>query len=151
MEQIAVVLDDAAHARRTLAPLLAPGAAPTRWLLLPRAPRLHRHAARFTTPAGRAAWRDDWNRRLRQSLQPWLDQAPAGACFDWQAADRALPDLIGQLRLQHGSGLRVLDARLPRPGRLAEPLLRGQAPAGQRLAAPIALTSALSVVLALTD
>jgi len=151
METIAVVLNDAGHARRTLAPLLAPGATPTRWLLLAQPPRLGRRIARWSTPASRARWADDWCAQLRHTLQPLLAAAPAGATFDWLPATTPLAGLAQQLRLKHGAGVRLLDARLPRVGVAPVPLLAGQPGAGRRLAAPVAVTSALSVVLALVD
>ena len=107
MEHLAVIVNDAMQARRLLAPLLVPNAAPTHWLLVADAPRLSHRIARWTTPGARAAWRQDWCTRLRLELQPWLDAAPAQACFSWHQADGPLADLTRQLRLQHGAGLRI--------------------------------------------
>jgi len=150
MEHLAVIVNDATQARRLLAPLLIPNAVPTHWLLVADAPRLNHRIARWTTADSRAAWRQHWCDGLRLELQPWLDAAPAGACFSWHQTTGPLVDLTRQLRLRHGAGLRLLDARLARPGLALKPLQAGQAPA-RRLAAPVAVTSTLSVLLALCD
>lgn len=154
MEAIAVVLDDAEHAHRMLGPLLSPGGPPVQWLVLPRPPGLGRRIGRWLPAAARAAWREDWCTRQQQALQPLFDQAPAGSRVDWCAARAPLPQALRTLRLQHGAGLRVLDARLPRLGQSLEPLAPqpGDRPrAGRRFALPLALGSALSLVLAWSD
>lgn len=150
-DPIAVLVNDAGHSRRLLAPLLAPGAPSTRWLLLACAPRLAGRIARWSTPDSRALWRQDWCDRLRQDLQPWLAVAPEGAQFSWHEVSGPLVDLTRKLRLQHGAGLRVLDARAPRLGGGLEPLSGEHTPARHRLALPVAATSTLSALLALSD
>lgn len=154
MEAIAVVLDDAEHAHRMLGPLLAPGSTPALWLMLPRPPGLGRRIGRWVVPAVRTAWRDDWCARQQQALQRLFEQAPAGTRADWCAARTPLPQALRMLRLQHGAGLRVLDARRPRLGQLQAPLdlqAAARAPTSRRFALPLAVGSALSLVLAWSD
>jgi len=52
MEKIAVFVNDAAHARHVLEPLLE-GGRPTRWIVVACAPKLTRHIGRWVSNAAR--------------------------------------------------------------------------------------------------
>ncbi len=152
MEHIAVFINDADHARRTIEPLLAPGGVPTCWLMVMCPPRLTRHAGRWTSQASRARWRADWADRLRSELLPMLPQAAAGERFEWQVARGVLWQTTQRLRSRCGAGLRVFDARRERAGVANEPLLAGAAASpGEQAAAPWLAASTLSLILALSD
>lgn len=152
MEHIAVFINDAEHARRTLEPLLARGAAPTRWLMVLCAPRLTRHAGRWTSRSAKAHWRQEWAAQARESLAPLTRRTGDAESFEWLVAQGPLAQTTQQLRARVGAGLRVLDARRLRAGAVNEPLVAGQKPIrGEQEAAPWLAASALSLMLALAD
>jgi hypothetical protein len=76
---------------------------------------------------------------------PLFDSAPQTLM-----ADAALQDVVQRLKRQHGDGLQLLDARRPRLGAEQEPLVPTLIPAN-RWAVPVAVSSGLSVMLALAD
>lgn len=153
MEHIAAFVNDQEHAQSMLLPLLASHAGPTQWTIVVCTPRLTHRIGRFATRRSRDLWRDQWAGRLRESLEPVLRQAAGAAAFEWRTAHMPLPGITQQLRLSQGAGLRVLDARCTRLGAPNAPIVPEQVDAanGQRLAAPVAVTSALSLMLALAD
>ena len=70
----------------------------------------------------------------------------------WATADSHPQAMAAQLRRRLGTGLQVLDLRKPRTGQTLPELSPGQAPAADdRWKAPLAVSSSLSVVLALVD
>ncbi len=148
METIAVFVDDAEHARRLLAPMLAEGAAPARWIVVSCAPRLTHRIGRWTSHASRENWRERWAAALRQQLQPVFGDT---ADCQWTLAKGPLDRLARQLRVREGSGLRLLDARRPKVGTPADEIAPGVEGAPVRWATPVAVASSLSAVLALTD
>lgn len=151
MERFAVCVNDADEARRVLTPLLATAAGPTRCLMVMCPPRLGRRISRWLSAAERQRWADDWAARLQATLAPQLASASSGAVIDWVTARGPLIPFMRNLRQQHGAGLRLLDARQARLGAVAEPMTAEQASAAGRLAAPVAVASSLSLMLALTD
>lgn len=150
MERLAVCVNDAEQARRTLGPLMA-AAAPMQCLVVLCPPGLGRRVGRWLTEGERQRWRADWAAALRGRLAPQLAQAAPGAHFEWLTAQRPLAEFVRELRRQHGAGLRLLDARRTPVGASLEPMQAGQAPVGGRVAAPVAIASSLSLMLALTD
>ena len=154
MERFAVCVDDLEEAQRTLATLLSTEGGPVHCLLVACPPGLGQRIGRWLTPALRQQWRHDWAARLHERLAPVLAQAaqatPAVG-FEWVVADRPLPAVIRGLRLQQGAGLRLVDARRQRPGRLNAPMTLDPRAAAARFAAPVAVASSLSLLLALTD
>lgn len=147
MEKIAVFVDDAEHARHLLAPLLAPAAAPVQWYVIGCAPRLTHRIGKWVSHSQREHWREHWLRELRRQLEPVL----RGAAAEWQVARGPLEPLAQRLRTRVGADLRVLDARRPKLG-VAQPPVDASAPAATPgWAAPVAVTSSLAVMLALTD
>lgn len=147
MEKIAVFVDDAEHARRLLAPLLAPAAAPVQWYVIGCAPRLTHRIGKWVSHSQREHWREHWLRELRRQLEPVL----AGAQVEWEVARGPLEPLTQRLRARAGTDLRVLDARRPKLGVAPAPLDSSAPAAAPGWAAPAAVTSSLAVVLALTD
>ena len=152
MNTIAVFVNDAPHALRLLQPMVvgAPGA-DTRWLLVACAPRLTRRIGKFASHASREQWRAKWCERLFGQLKPLFRAQPAEQ-LQTLVAQGPLLQLVEQLRREHGNGLQLLDARRPRLGAADEPV----APvppggAGQRWAVPLAVSSGVSMVLALAD
>ena len=153
MDLIAAFISDAEHARASIEPLMARQAPPTRWLMVLCQPPLGRRITRFVAPASRRVWRREWAARLQSDLEGSLgSQAPESVEFHYVVADAPLPDLIQRLKLEHGAGLRLLDTRPTPLGEHRAPLLPGMPVRPQhRLAAPLAVTSTLSALLALAD
>lgn len=148
MEKIAVFVDDAEHAQRLLAPMLAQGAGQVQWVVIGCAPRLTHRIGKWVSHSQREHWRDTWSRTLKSRLAPLF----GNAAVEWDLARGPLDEVGRRLRRRLGSDLRVLDARRPKLGAPLAPL-DAQAPqsAAGRWAAPVAVSSGLSVVLALTD
>ena len=151
MERFAVCVNDADHAQRVLTPLLGSAAGATHCVVVVCAPQLGWRIGRWLTPAARQQWRNDWVAQLRAALAPALALAAPGASTEWVVAAGPLATFTCELRQQHGAALRLVDARRPRPGAVADPLVAGQAQARARFGAPVAVASSLSLVLALTD
>ncbi len=153
MEHSATFVNDLDHAREMLLPLLADHSGPAQWTVVVCTPRLTRHIGRFVNRRGRDAWRAQWADQLRQALEPALHLPASGLSIEWRTADGPLEDITRQLRATHGAGLRVLDARCSRMGAPNPPVVPEQhaMAVGPRLTAPIAITSTLSLVLALSD
>ena len=151
MERFAVCLDDADLAHCALAPLLAADCGPAHCLLVICPPGLGRRIGRWLTPALRHQWRDDWAAQFRLRMAPVLAQAAPGVAFDWVVARQPLSIFTRELRGHYGAGLRLIDARRQHPGSLSEPMTASPAATGRRFAAPVAVASSLSLLLALTD
>lgn len=153
MERIVAYINDLEQARHTIVPLLAAQAAPTGWVMVICTPRLTHRIGRWASQRSREQWRERWAQQLQRGLQPVLEAAAGNnARFEWMPARGSLLDLTERLRRQHGDGLRVLDARRPRLGTSLSPVVEGQAEASAGpVAAPVAVTSALSLMLALAD
>jgi hypothetical protein len=150
MNTIAVFINDARHAQHLLQPMVGPRPE-ARWVLVACAPRLTRRIGKFSAHANREQWRARWCERLFESVLPLFDGQPAGRP-DTEVAHGPLLQVVAQLRRRHGDALQVLDARCPRLGTSQEPLVPASPDdAGNRWALPIALSSGVSVVLALAD
>jgi hypothetical protein len=149
MEKIAVFVNDAEHARHILQPLLQ-GGAPTHWIVVACAPTLTRHIGRWVSNAARQQWLERWSAELYAQIEPGLRECP-GSRVEKMLARRPLTEVCARLRERHGQ-VRLLDARRPRLGKSDEPLTVGQPPAdGKGWAYPVAATTGLSVLLALSD
>jgi len=68
MERIAVLVNDAWHARQVMASLLAPGAQPAHWVMVMCPPRLPSRVGRWLTAAQRQRQRADWAAALQAQL-----------------------------------------------------------------------------------
>ncbi|HEX6703220.1 MAG TPA: hypothetical protein VF169_00560 [Albitalea sp.] len=148
MEKIAVFVNDAAHARHILQPMLASGVA-THWVLVACPPTLTRHIGRWVSNTARQQWRERWAAELFAELEAELKTH--GSQLEKIVAKRPLVDVSARLEARLGS-LRLLDARRPRLGKEDEPLTANQpAGDGNRWAAPVAITTGLSAVLAMAD
>lgn len=113
MQTIIVYLDDAEHARATLAPLLQRHAAtPTRWVLVACAPRMTHRISKWVSHSARENWRAKWADKLFTQVQPWL--AGAGMQTSTVLAKGPLPALQTQLLQEYGAQTPVLDARRPK-------------------------------------
>lgn len=158
MERMAVFFDDVDHARRLLEPMLAKGNDPSLWVMVACAPRMTHRIGKWLSHSARNHWRTQWAEQQRQALEPALLARSANTRFEWTLAKGPLPAVTQRLRQQHGHALRVLDARRPKLAELSMPLQAPQAGAtGQaqatagRLAAPLAVSSGLALVLTLAD
>ena len=147
MEKIAVFVDDALHAGQLLRPMLVPAAAPVQWVVVGCAPRLTHRIGKWVSHSQRQHWREHWARDMRRQLEPVF----AGAPVEWELARGPLEPLVSRLRSRVGSDLRVLDARRPKLGAAQAPLDGSVRAPAQGWAAPVAVTSSLAVMLALTD
>jgi hypothetical protein len=149
MEQIAVFVNDAAHARHILRPMLE-GGEPTHWVLVACPPTLTRHIGRWLSQAARDQWRERWAQELFAQLEPEL-KARRGSQVEKLLARRPLVAVSARLSARLHS-LRLLDARRPRIGKIDEPISASQpSDLVNRWAAPIAITTGLSAVLTLAD
>ncbi len=150
MEMIAVFVNDVAHARHLLKPMLE-GGAPAHWVLVACPPTLTRHIGRYVSKAARRQWRERWAQALFAQLEPALKACP-GSAVERQLAHRPLVDVSARLAVRL-PGLRLLDARRPRLGADDEPVSATQASPGpsSRWAAPMVLTTGMSAMLALAD
>jgi len=150
MEKLAVFINDAAHAQHLLQPMIEGGAA-AHWVLVACPPTLTRHISRWVSKASRRQWQERWALALFEQLEPAL-RSPPGSVVERLVARRPLADVSGRLASRL-PGLRLLDARRPRIGAEDEPVSRTQPPdqATVRWAAPLALTTGLSAMLALAD
>ena len=149
MEKIAVFVNDAAHARHLLQPMLK-GADPVHWIVVACPPTLTRHIGRWVSHSAREQWRERWASELFEALEPEL-RAFAGSKVERQLAKRPLIDVSRRLEARLGM-VRLLDARRPRLGKPDEPISASQ-PATDvgRWAVPVAATTGLTVMLALAD
>ena len=150
MDKIAVFVDDAEHARQLLAPLIADGSGRVQWVVVACAPKLTHRIGKWVAHSSREHWREHWLRTLRAKLEPVFGAAAATEC-EWVLARGSLDALSGKLRRRFGSDLRLLDARRPKLGATLAPVSAEQQPAGARWTAPVAVSSSLAVMLALTD
>lgn len=152
MERMAVLVNDAQHAQAVMAALLAPGAEPAHWVMVMCPPRLPRRVGRWLTGAQRQRWLTDWASGLQAGLAELLPSIAPDAQVDWVLARTPLDALMRAQRQRLGAGLRLVDARLHRLGSPAEPTTDpASAQPSDRLAMPVAVASALSLMLALAD
>jgi hypothetical protein len=148
MEKIAVFVNDAAHARHILQPMLE-GDDATHWVLVACPPVFSRHIGRFTSKAARHQWRERWSQAVFAQLEPLLKAG--GGEVEKLVARRPLVEVSARLVARLGTP-RLLDARRPHMGKTDEPLTAGQpSDASPRWAAPVAITAGMSAVLALAD
>lgn len=149
MEKMAVFINDAAHAQHLLQPMLEGGAA-AHWVLVACPPTLTRHIGRWVTKASRRQWQERWAQALFEQLGPVLASQP-GSVVETIVARRPLVDVSTRLTSRL-PGLRLFDAQRQRIGAEDEPISRTQpCEPALRWAAPLALTTGLSAVLALAD
>lgn len=149
MERIAVFVNDAAHARHLLQPMLA-GAEAAHWIVVACPPTLTRHIGRWVSHSAREQWRERWAAELFDALEPELRALP-GSKVEHLVAKRPLIEVSKRLEERLGT-VRLLDARRPRVGKPDEPISATQ-PASDvgRWAVPVAATTGLTVMLALAD
>lgn len=148
MEKIAVFVNDAAHARHLLQPMLE-GAGAAHWVLVACPPTLTRHIGRWVSHAAREQWRERWAAELFEAIEPELRARPGKV--ERLLAKRPLVEVSKRLEARLGA-IRLLDARRPRLGKPDEPISASQ-PASDvgRWAVPVAATTGLTVMLALAD
>ena len=148
MEKIAVFVNDAAHARHLLQPMLE-GAGATHWVLVACPPTLTRHIGRWVSHAAREQWRERWAAELFEAIERELRARPGKV--ERLLAKRPLVEVSKRLEARLGA-IRLLDARRPRLGKPDEPISASQ-PASDvgRWAVPVAATTGLTVMLALAD
>jgi len=150
MERIAVFVDSAQNAKRLIEPMLGRHAPATPWIAVGCPPRLSRHVGKWVSQASRVQWHRRWLQALRSELDPLF--AAHGVAVEWQLAQGRLDQVTARLESEHGAALRLLDARVPKAGRVGEALHASQ-PASPVVAwrAPMAVSSGVAVMLALAD
>lgn len=148
MEKIAAFVNDIEHAKHVLQPLVGVGA--THWILVACPPRLTRHIGRWVSAGARDQWRERWASELFAQLEPML-KTQSACVIEKLVARRPLADVTNRLQLRLGA-VRLLDARQPALGRSDEPITAAQPPDSTvRWAAPVAVATGLSAVLAMAD
>jgi hypothetical protein len=149
MERIAIFINDAAHARHILQPMLC-AAEPAHWIVVACPPTLTRHIGRWVSHSARQQWRERWAAEVFDVLDADLRSLPGGQ-IEHIVAKRPLVEVSRRLEARFGT-LRLLDARRPRLGKPDEPISASQ-PASNvgRWAVPVAATTGLTVMLALVD
>lgn len=149
MERIAVFVNDAAHARHLLHPMLATAAA-AHWIVVTCPPTLTRHVGRWVSKQARRAWRERWGDELFAQIEPVLRAHP-GSQIERLLASRPLTEVSSRLQARL-PGVRLLDARRPALGRQEEPLTAAQPlPPADRWTGTVAAAGGLTAVLALVD
>jgi hypothetical protein len=149
VEKIAVFVNDAAHARHLLQPMLE-GADAAHWIVVACPPTLTRHIGRWVSHGAREQWRERWAAELFGALEPSLREK-AGNRVERLIAKRPLIEVSRRIEARLGV-VRLLDARRPRLGKPDEPISASQ-PATDvgRWAVPVAATTGMTVMLALAD
>ena len=151
MERLAIFINDADYAQRYLEPLLGQRAAGAPCTLVMCPPRLTHRIGKFLSNRQRQHWQRHWCQQLQQAL---TERLPAGALdqVDWVVSGSHAADATQRLRRQHGPLLKVLDMRKNQIGQTLAPIDPGQ-PLRQddRWQTPVAVSSSLSVMLALVD
>ena len=149
MTPTVVFVNDAEHAQSMLRPVMAQ-APERRWVVVVCTPRLTRRIGKFSSQQSRAQWRAQWAQRLLADLGPTF-ATPSQALAETLVAEAPLPQVVEKLRSRFGPGLQMFDARKPRLGAALESP-EAQAPTqSSRWVAPIAVSSGMSLVLALSD
>ena len=147
MDKIIVYIDDAAHARQQLAPMMM-GCGRTHWVLVACAPRLTQRVSKYLSHTAREHWRRKWATKVFDQLQP--DLLRRGDTVHTELATGPLPALTESLQANFGPA-RVLDARRPKFGQDLAPVAAGVPQAtSQRWAVPGAVAGlGAAMVLAL--
>ncbi len=122
MENIIVVLDDAAHALNQVLPMRKEGVK-THWVLVACPPRLTRHISRWVNQGSRNAWRKRWAQELLAKVQAEFTRH--GDTLELRLADGKLAEMTASLQNEFPMA-RVLDARQPKVGQDLEPATAGQ-------------------------
>ncbi len=122
MENIIVVLDDAAHALNQVLPMRKSEGA-THWIVVACPPRLTRHISRWVNQGSRNAWRKRWAQELLAKVQPELTRS--GDTCELRLLDDKLSDMTEGLQKEFALA-RVLDARRPKVGQDLEPATASQ-------------------------
>ena len=149
METIAVFVNEAGFARHVLQPM-AQSQGPTQWVLVACPPKLTRHIGRWVSQAARDQWRERWAAELFAEIEGVLKLSSCSK-VEKLLAKRPLVGVSARLQSRL-SGIRLLDARQTRLGKLDEPLTLNQPTSdANRWACPMAVTTALTAVLALAD
>lgn len=150
METIVVYVNDAAHARSILQPMLAEGR-PARWVVVACAPRLTRRIGKWVARSTRQQWRQRWSEKVFDQVVPMLSDGGASE-VETHVASIPLHQLSAELLQRYGNASRVLDARRPRVGDALPPAVKDQpVEPGGRWSSQIVAASGLCAVLALTD
>jgi hypothetical protein len=149
MEKIAVFVNEVAHARHILQPMVN-GQGMTHWVLIACPPKLTRHIGRWLSRSAQDQWKERWSLELFAGLEPLL-KARTGNKVEKLLAKRPLVDMSKRLEARLG-GVSFLDARCPTLYKQHEPLTSGQPSAdNNQWTYPLAVTTGLSAMLALAD
>ena len=149
MTPTVVFVNDAEHAQRLLQPVMAQ-APDRRWVVVVCTPRLTRRIGKFSSQQSRAQWRAQWAQRLLAQLTPVFSSHDQ-SLLETVVAEEPLPSVVQRLHERLGPRLEMFDARKPRLGATLESPERQTQPEPKRWLAPIAVSSGMSLVLALAD
>lgn len=148
MQKIAVFVNDVAHAKHILQPMVS-NQGMTHWVLVACPPRLTRHIGRWVSRSAQEQWMERWSAEIFPELESLLNQR-SGNKVEKMLAKRPLTDVTKKLEQRLGS-VSFLDARAPAVGRKDEPITEGQTEAQGSWTYPVAVTTGLSAVLVLAD
>jgi len=141
MEKIILYVDDVGYALEHLRERLAArgaaapqGSAPVHWIVVACAPRMTHRISKWVSHSARENWRAKWFAKVLEQLQPMLAQGDNQ--FNAMLAKRPLLEMTQQLRVAHGAGTSVVDARRPKIGVDLEPVAMDQTPGQSGWALP---------------
>jgi hypothetical protein len=147
MKTVAVILNDAEHARQALTPALERGE-PMHLILVAEAPMLTRHMGRWMSASARRQSVERWSDTLFAVLEPLFGQHP-GHRVERLLVKRTWQEVETQLRTRH-EALQIVDARRPRGLGSAKPPPTGPRSDDRGLGAWLSAMS-LSTWLAMAD
>jgi hypothetical protein len=150
MERLAIYVNDARSAGPVLETLLSRSESGACTVVL-CPPRLSHRVGKWVSTQQRQEWQRHCADRVRQDLTALLPPELVGK-LDWLAASGRLGDTASELRRSRGTAIRLLDLRKARLGESLPALEAGlPSPANDRWTTPVAVTSSLTVMLALMD
>ena len=136
METIILFVDDASHAREQLrqptagAPAHPMPSGVVHWVLVACAPRMTHRISKWVSHSARENWRAKWFAKTQEQLLPLLAQG--GNQVTALLAKGPLAEMTREIRLRHGAGCAVIDARRPKMGGELEPLAAQAQPAATK-------------------
>lgn len=150
MEHIAAFVNDEAHARRIVEPLLATEVAAHPWTVVLCPPQMTHRIGKWLSERQRRHWRQKWSKDLQAKLEPMFGAVPHDR-LEWVCASSRMTQTTAALRKRHGAALRIVDLRRRQVGDHLPGVEPASANQQEQWKTPVAVSSTLSMVLALVD